>query len=396
MSELNKLPLATVLSDLRISMMYVPFVASRETAANWIITNLSHEIENIYTVGWEDDPAREGVISFPHLLEKVSMNRNSLFIILDIVTFSSYVGEIETYAHLGNFFLIMGDALMDVTSLDVMYEAFPDMIRLWPAPLDMPIEIIYNKKTNMLAGRHLRQYQEAFTKWREREETSYLPDEKPDKIFGLLNVFLDEKVPSLESQPVDVAFRRAPKFKDLTTNILFHNKKRHYVNMVGGEHGITAFESLWNRLDIKNIPLHIIRSEEPQQTKEEKIDGINSTNTPLVVVSNFHFTNEMALKNIDYYHITSGGSKNDFFSVFFMLRGVNYTGSYPRKFHINNYVSETPFDDFPLDAIYEKRFQGRLEGASDLPNDSRIIDPRIVFDSSPSGEGDELVVVFPR
>lgn len=397
MGDLNKLPLSTVLSDLGVSMMYVPYVASRETAANWIITNLSHEIENIYIVSWDDDMDNPTKVDFPHLLEKVSMNRNSLFIVLDIVTFSSYAGELESYAHLNNFYLILGDALMDVTALDVMYEAFPDMVRMWPAPLDMPIEIIYNKRVSMLAGKHLRKYQDAFSKWREREETEYAHDEKPDKIFGLLNVYLDENCPSLESQPISTAFRRSPKFRDVISDIIFHSKKRHYINMIDGEHGITAFESFWNRPEIKsNLPLHVIRSSEPSSRKRDMIEGINSSNTPLVVISDFYFTNDMALKNIDYYHITSGGSRNDFFSLFYMLRGVNYTGSYPRKFHVNNYISETPYGDFPLDAIYEKRFQGRLEGANDLPQDSRAIDPRIVFDSSPTGSGDELVVVFPK
>ncbi len=378
MEKSFQIPLSTALADVGISLMTVPIVASKDMAANWLMTNLSSEIESIYIVGWKESE-NPFVITFPHLIEKISVNRNALFIIQDVLTFSSYIGEINSYKHLNNYYLMLGDFAMDITSHDTMTTTFPELVRMWPSPLDLTVELIYNHKLSMISGKHLHNYQQKFVEWRKFDHDSYSPEENPQKILGAINVFLDEAVPSLESQTVDMAFRRSPKFRDLITNLLFHNKKRHYINMVGGELGLVAFESLYNRLDIKNLPLHVIRSEEPHQLKKSKIDGINSSNGPIVVVSDFHFVRELSLKNIDYYHITSGGSVKDFLSLLCMVRGINYTGSYPRKFHINNYITETPQGDVPLDAIYAKKFQGRMEASSSMMNDFRTVDPKIIF-----------------
>lgn len=382
---LEEFPLASLLAEIKISSMTVPIVATRDVVANWLVENLSDQIDSIYTVGWKES-VNPFIITFPNLLEKVGTVRNSLFIILDPLTFSSYGGEIFMYASHNNFYLILDEVIMPPATFDALETAFPDRTEFWPAPLDLPLEFVYTKKSTLLLGRQLQQYNQAFIEWRKQTYESYQPEGNPAHILGLLNVYLDETSPSLESLSGEMAFSRSPKFRDLLSTLVLNPRKRHFVHMIGGRRGLDAFESLYNKISGKIIsPLHIIRSEEPSRTKRDKIEGINSTNTPLIIVSDFHFTDDMALKNIDFYHLTSGGDVPDLLTIATMLKGVNYTGSYPRKFHVNNYVTETPHGDLTMDTRYSERFHAKIEEMFEMAEIKRNHRTRVTFDGDDEG-----------
>jgi hypothetical protein len=369
--EIINYPLAPLLADLVISVSSVPLVASKQAAAHWFRKHLSNQISNIYIVGWEEseDPS---LIIYPQLLEKIESNQNSLFIITDPLTFSGYGEEIKIYNHHNNFFLILEEIIMPRLDTESYLKAFKDVYFFWPAPLDLPIEISYIEKSNLIAGGHLHQYQEEFMKWRKENHGHFDVDNHPPHLLGVLNVFLDDSVPSLESVSINAAFSRSPKLRDLIATLLFHNKKRHFVQMINSKRGITAFESLYNRLPGDRPPsLHIIRSDEPLETKMEKIEDINSSNRPLIVISDFIFVDDMALKNIDYYHLTSGGDYKDILAIMSMVKGFNYTGSYPRKFNVVSYTTETPYGDIPLDSLLEKDFEEKIKMTMDAADHYR-------------------------
>tara|TARA_R110002110_G_scaffold412673_1_gene638908 strand:+ start:28 stop:507 length:480 start_codon:yes stop_codon:yes gene_type:complete len=149
--------------------------------------------------------------------------------------------------------------------------------------------------------------------------------------------------------------------------------------MIPGERGITAFESLYGKIDMTDIPIHVIRSSDPLRVKEDKIENINSNNAPLVVLSDFKPTQDMAIKNVDYYHITNGGKRSDIISILSLLKGPNYTGTYPRKLHVNNYITETPTSDLPVDSLMEKEFSGRFTTVMQYDKISRAGDNQVVF-----------------
>lgn len=382
---MEEFPLASLLSEVKISSMSVPIVASLEMTANWLVEHLSPDIDTIYTVGWKESE-NPFIITFPSLLERVGSVRNALFIILDPLTFTSYAGEISLYHDHNNFFLILEELAMSPATFDTITSTFPEMTEFWPAPLDLPLEFIYTKKNTLLHGRQLQQYNQAFIEWRKHHHDSYQPEANPTHILGFLNVFLDEAAASLESLSGELAFSRAPKLRDLLSTLVLNPKKRHFVELIDGQRGIDAFESLYNKISSKNIsPLHVIRSDEPSRTKRDKIDGINSSNSPLIIVSDFHFTDDMTPKNIDFYHVTSGGDIKDIISIMSMLKGINYTGSYPRKFHVNNYITETPRGDPTIDSQQANQFHERIDDIFSRTEIKRNHRTRVTFDGDEFG-----------
>ena len=146
---LEEFPLASLLADVKVSSMTVPIVATRDMVANWLVENLSSQIDSIYIVGWKESE-NPFIITFPNLLEKVGLVKNSLFIVLDPLTFSSYGGEIFMYASNNNFYLILDEVIMPPATFDALEAAFPERTEFWPAPLDLPLEIVYNKRSTLL------------------------------------------------------------------------------------------------------------------------------------------------------------------------------------------------------------------------------------------------------
>jgi len=371
-------PLSSVLAELEFTIISAPHIITKEKLSEWLVKHLSTEIDQIYIVGWRDneDPF---YINFPQMLDKIQISRNTLFIVEDLVTFSGYMGEISLMSHTHNFYLIVQDSGTERITQNLITKYWPDSIQLWPSVLDVPIDMVYNQKTSLISGGQLRDYNHAFIQWRKLEHSSYTKIDPPDSLFGYLNVYLDSKVPSLESVSKDIAIQRSPKFRDIFQSILFHNKKRHFISMISGERGIIAFESLYGKLDNDGIPLHVIRSSDPLRVKEDKLESINSSNSPLVVLSDFNFTEDMSIKNIDYYHITNGGKNKDVLSILSLIKGNNYTGTYPRKLTINNYITETPTTDIPVDSLMEKQFFPRLNEIIDYSKISKASDYLVVF-----------------
>ncbi len=370
--------LPVVLADRKFSIISAPYIITKEKLSDWLVKHLSLDLDSIYVVGWREsiDPT---YISFPKMLDVVESTRNTLFIIEDLETFVGYMGEISLMTHTNNFFLVVVDVLISPAAQSLIDRYWPDAYELWPSPLDIPIDVVYNRKTNLIAGGQLRDYNKKYISWRKLDHSSYGDIKPPDELYGYLNVYLDEKVPSLESVSKDIAIQRAPKFRDIIQSIIFHNKKRHFISMIPGERGIVGFESLYGKLDSISIPIHVIRSSDPQRVKEETIEIINSSNTPLVVLSDFSLTADMAIKNVDYYHITKGGRLSDIISIMSLLKGHNYTGTYPRKFHVNNYITETPTSDMPIDSLEEKMFSARFTEIMGYDKIARNSDFRVVF-----------------
>lgn len=370
-------PLSVVLADIKFSIMTTPYIINREKLGEWLIKHLSSEIDIIYTVGWRET-TNPFYISFDRLLEKVSVSKNSLFIIEDLVTFTGYAGEIKLSKN-NNFFLILVDILTDAYASDTIDKYFPDAIELWPAPLNVPVEVVYNRKPSLIAGGHLKQYNEEYIRWRKLDHSSYGTIENPpDSLFGTLNVYLTKDSPSLESLDKDIAITKSPKFIKIIQSISFHDRKRHFIHMIPGSKGISAFEALYGKIS-RLPPIHVIKSSDPHRVKEDKIEDINSSNSPLVVVSDYNFTDEMTIKNIDYYHITNGGRVKDIISILSLLKGNNYTGTYPRKLYVNNYVTETPTNDPTVDSVFEQGFANRMRAIMSYEEISKQSDYTVVF-----------------
>ena len=376
--ELSLEPLAVFLSNMNFSVMSAPYIVTKEKLSDWLVKHLSLDIDSIYVVGWREsqDPT---YIGFSKMLDTVEKTKNTLFIIEDLETFIGYMGEITAMNYTNNFFLVIVDVLISPMAQSLIDQYWPDTYELWPSPLDIPIDVIYNRKTNLISGGQLRDYNAKYVSWRKLSHSEYGDIKPPDDLYGYLNVYLDEKVRSLESVTKDIAVQRAPKFRDIIQSILFHNKKRHFISMIPGERGITGFESLYGKLDSISIPIHVIRSSDPLRTKQDTIEAINSTNSPLVVLSDFSPTAEMTIKNVDYYHITRGGRLSDIISIMSMLKGHNYTGTYPRKLHINNYITETPTSDMPVDSIEEKIFSARFTEIMNFDKIERESGSKVVF-----------------
>jgi hypothetical protein len=294
-------------------------------------------------------------------------------------TFMGYMGEISRMTHNNNFFLVIVDVLISPIEHSMFDRYWPEAYELWPSPLDFPIDVVYNRKTNLISGGQLREYNKEFMKWRKLDHGDRSDIKPPDELYGYLNVFLDEKVPSLESVSKDIAIQRSPKFIDIIQSIIFHNKNRHFISMNPGERGIVGFESLYGKLDSVTIPIHVIRSSDPLRVKEGIIETINSSNSPLVVLSDFAPSDDMTIKNIDYYHITRGGRMSDIMSIMSMLKGHNYTGTYPRKLHVNNYITETATSDLGIDGLEEKMFSTRFIHMIQYDKTTRISNFRVIF-----------------
>lgn len=371
-------PLSVVLADRKFNIISTPLIVTKEKLSDWLIKHLSLDLDSIYVVGWREslDPS---YISFSKMLDKIETNRNTLFIIEDLETFIGYIGEISLMSYNNNFFLVIVDVVIAPNIRSIVDRYWPEAYELWPSPLDVPIEVVYNRKTNLISGGQLRDYNAKYISWRKLDHSEYENFKAPDELYGYLNVYLDEKVPSLESVTKDIAVQRAPKFRDIIQSIMFHNKNRHFISMIPGERGMIGFESLYGKLDSLQIPIHIIRSSDPLRVKEDTIESINSSNAPLVVLSDFTLSADMTIKNIDYYHITKGGRKSDIISIMSMLKGHNYTGSYPRKFHVNNYITETPTSDMPIDSIEEQQFSTIFTHFMNFDKISRNSDFRVVF-----------------
>lgn len=371
-------PLATVLAEPNFNIISATYIITKEKLSDWLVKHLSLDLDSIYIVGWREslDPT---YISFSKMLDVVESTRNTLFIVEDLETFVGYMGEISLMTHTNNFFLIVVDALISPAAFSLVERYWPDAYHLWPSPLDIPVDVIYNQRINLITGGQLRDYNKRYISWRKLDHSSYGDIKPPDELYGYLNVYLDEKVPSLESVSKDIAIQRAPKFRDIIQSIIFHNKKRHLINMIAGERGIVGFESLYGKLDSISIPIHVIRSSDSQRVKEETIETINSSNSPLVVLTDFSLTADMTIKNIDYYHITKGGRISDIITIMSLLKGHNYTGTYPRKLNINNYITETPTSDMPVDSLEEKMFSARFIETMSYDKISRSGDLRVVF-----------------
>lgn len=386
MAEPREYQLVTFLTGLKITTVYTPLVATKEQLSEWLTKHLVNFIPSIYTVSWrESENPME--ITYSKLLEKVSINRNSLFILDDAYTFASYASEIVTYEGNNNYFCVVSDILTNKFIRRELYRAYPKLVELWPAPLDMDINIVYREDKSLITRAHLESYQKEFLEYRKRNSEVYVDPESPRELIGILNVFLDQTINNLESQNISTAFSRSPKFKSLVTTILLNNKKRHYINMIDGRYGIESFEALFNKIGKTTLEIITIRNQDPYKVKTKKLEDFNSTNKPMILLSDFNFTDGMTPKNIDFYHITSGGELKDMISIFSMVKGVNYTGSYPRKFNVVNYTTETLSGDKPIDAVIAETFEDALKNKISVQKVASEIPARIVF------KGNDLFVM---
>ena len=353
-------PLSSILANSKLSSITIPLVATKEAVYNFLIKYLQNIMPDVYIVSWEESN-NSSMITYDKLLEYVAASNNTLFIIDDPKTFSMYGGEIVNYQLNNNSFFVIIDVLTEKQDILDLYEIYPSMITFWPSPLNLDVEMITETKITYISGKQMERYSKIFLEYRKSISNNYF-DEKPREprdLLGALNVYFDGAINSLENQTLDTMFLRAPKFRSIMLDILLKNKKRHFINMIDGRYGINSFEVLYNK--IPNLPaMIVIRSNESYQVKLKKIREFNSNNSPLILLSDFSFTKELTPKNIDFFHITSGGEYDNIISILSCIKGINYTGSYPRKFHIYSHVAKAANKDVTIDIKNNKQFENKL------------------------------------
>jgi hypothetical protein len=143
-------------------------------------------------------------------------------------------------------------------------------------------------------------------------------------------------------------------------DILLKNKDRHFVKMVDGKEGIDTFVSVYEKLE-NIMKLVVIKSKDSYQEKIKRVREINNNNSPLTIITDYNFSDELVPSNISYYHLTDGGDKKDMVTIFDILKTKNYSGVYGRKLQVVNHVSVTVKGDLTVNNIREADFSRLLK-----------------------------------
>lgn len=318
--------------------VFVPAVSSKENIMTFLSKGLSNNFPNIFLVTW-DQEEREDRICYQNVIKYVSENKNSLFILDDIATFILYAGDALGYPLNNNFFILLMDNLDSQKNTQIIAKRYN--IVLWPSPCDLDISIDINERCVYMTGKQEKLYSSSileFQKTNRDTRVNVNSESNIKKAEGFLNVYL-EKENTLASLDIDEALRRSLKFKNIIISVLMGNKKRHIIRMIDGRYGIDSFASVYNRIDNK-IELVIIKNTDPSSSKISKINMINGSTKPIIILTDCLLTKSLTPQNINEYHITNGGSDEDIIMIFSIALGNNYIGRYPRKINVNCHISK--------------------------------------------------------
>jgi hypothetical protein len=359
MSE-TEVSYSDLLNNFRLSFVLVPLSSTKEIIYNEMLKYTPVLKYNTLFVSFNKE--NTSTIGYDRIMEMSEMKDNYFFILDDIEMFIYYATDVFNNTK-NNKYVILVD-IQELKKINKIKSikgiTRDDFAVLYPKNFDLPTELVFNDRKDYIYDKQLKQYRDEYIKYKKLSYESYNESEMTEKVLGSLNVFLDESVQSLESIPLDKAMLRAPKFKSIFIDILLKNKKRHLVHMINGKYGIDSFISIYNKLD-NIIPMIIIRAGDNYNDKIKKLKMFNSSNAPGILLTDYHFTGNMTPKNIDFYHLTNGGHKEDFNTIFDICKSSNYSGSYPRNFTIISHVSSTIGNELTLDEEKSSQFKDTMD-----------------------------------
>lgn len=337
----NDRSLSEYVETRKVIFFLVPIVTNKINFVNELIKYtpaLNYNTKLVTT-----DKSSEGErIAFNELKEKYETLQDTCFIIFDYNLLLHYAGDLLNKINSNNFIILLNAEELD-KSLD--YNKLLNISNvsiLFPKNMDLPINFITSTRKTYIFGNQLKSYFDKILEISEKDNKNYQDSSK------YLNAYFDENIKSLEGINLDKALQRAPKFKTILLDILIKNKKRHLIKMIDGEYGIDSFLSVYNK--IKDIPrLVIIKNSDSYSEKVKRMRIFNESNAPGILLTDYSFSGDMVPDNINVYHLTDGGCKDDIISIMSMCKAKHYNGSYPRDFNILNHIAVSTGADITVD-----------------------------------------------
>ena len=362
----DKLLIDYIKEQKKIITICVPLTADTHKLANIMRKRLDKGFPEVFYVTWKENNENSSYITYDRLLEYGSKYKKCLFIADSWQDFNVYLEEIINKNVNNNYYMMMFDSKpkKKKNSIDITtYSTNIDF--LWPNFADLELAVIENKRNIILNKKQSEHYETLynnFNKFYMNDNLKNMNVSKED-LYGNLNVYYDNIVSNLSNTTMDTAFKRSPKFKNIITDLLLENKKRHIVYMMDGKYGLDAFSHLYNQVKSKNnsIPyLLVIKKSDGPYEINKKMLSFNSTNIPTILATDYIFSYPNIPMNIDCFKIVNGGSSDYIDSLLDLAKSEFYTGSYPRKLEITCYVSKTTNNLITLDMIDQRSFTKKL------------------------------------
>lgn len=336
----------------KISLLLVPYTCNKNTIYDFIIKH-SDTIANNHKLVDIEKKNNPNIILFEEFNKYQEENNGMVFIINNIDFFFYYSIDNINKNNVLLFLMDINDILnrknQTLTSninnnFDFKYNY------LYPRNFCMNINIKYNKQESYIIKEQLATYKKEYLKYIKNEDFKgrYTPDD-------ILNIYLDDKIKSIENLSLADALLRSPKFKSILVNLLINNKKRHFIRLIDNRSGIDSFVELYNKLNT-DIQLMVIRTKNSYEEKEKIIKKINENNSPIIIVSDYYPVKNLTPQNINVYHICDGGDKEDIITIFNFLNLKHNNSVINRDFEIINHIVSTFKGEFTLNQIKETSF----------------------------------------
>lgn len=310
-----------------------------------------------------DDDTEQGngnIIGYEKLNQKYNENDNSVFFIDNIQIFAFYGSSLLKEFKNSNIFIFFLDVVNILQRVQKLLEEYTEsIVFLYPKQFCVDVNIDYNIKKTIISKDQYNEYRRRFLEYESLYEVERIDAEIPEKLNGILNVYLDKVIPNLSTVSVEYALQRAPKFKTIIVDLLIKNKNRHLVKMIDGNEGIDSFVSIFNKLD-NTMKLVTIKSKESLSEKVKKIKSINQNNSPIVIITDMYLSGKLIPYNISHYHLTDGGDINDLITIFDLLKKKNFSGMYAKDLFVLNHLAHSMKGDLTVNSKREEVFSYRL------------------------------------
>jgi len=372
MNEVLTFPLVDFIKEDKTSLTFicVPLVSSDEDLAMVIKKRLNDYFSEVFYVSWKTED-NSNYITYDKLEEYTRKYVGCLFITSNVNDFAPYMESVIINSPNTNYFITFNDIFVkkEVISMIKKNIGKIKIMAYWPMFADLDIKYAYDARENYLTPSNTKMYNDTVTQIKHDQTECEQMGEECDhgnsdkKLEGILNVYLDNTVKSLTELDMNKSLLRSPKFKNMIIDLLLNNKIRHYIYMIDGAGGIDSFKILYDKVKKNNKELPvviIIKQSDSKADKREKINSINETNSPIVVLSDINFENKDIPMNIDSVKITNGGNKKIINTIFNLSNAKYYTGVYPRKISVVIYMSKNTNEVKTLDQTNYNMFKSKF------------------------------------
>lgn len=343
-------------------VILVPLGCDKKIIYNNMLKHSELVSKNHYMVSASEEEENGNIITYEKLNKYYDENLNTIFFVDNIQIFAFYGSSLLRESKNSNIFIFLVD-IINVIQLvyTILLDVSAHIEPLYPKNFCSYIDIDYIVKKTELGTQQYFEYKKRFLEYLSMYDSEKIESHLPDRIKGILNVYLDKAIPNFSSISVENALKRAPKFKTIIVDLLINNKSRHLIKMIDGPEGIDSFISVYEKME-NTVKLVVIRSREPLEEKVKKIRSINSNNSPVAILTNFGLSEKMIPNNINYYHITDGGETDDLITIFDILKHKTLSGA-SNSLNVISHISESANGDFTLNKQAELAFSGRLNSA---------------------------------